>query len=376
VDRWDRRRVLWITDAYRSMVVGALAIAVVAGWASIPLLGVAGFLLATGGTLFTPAAQSIVPSIVSREPVRLERANGRMAAAQTVGDHLAGPPLGGLLFSLARPAPFLADAVSFAVSAALIATLPGRFAPASGRGWERRAPAHSPPGERGGLGPEAATAARPAGLRAEIVEGLGWLGRHRLLRALALMNAIASLAFSAWTAIMVLFAQDRLGLGNIGYGLLWTGVAAGSLLGSVLAAQLGRTLGPRRVLLGSATAFGATTLGIGLSTSPWAAGVLLGVLGLALTVWNVVVVSLRQAIVPDRLVGRVNSAFQLVSLGVMPLGSAVGGALGHTLGLRAPFLAGGVALLAAALLAARIVTTHAIDVARAAERRGNQSLER
>ncbi|HZD67819.1 MAG TPA: MFS transporter, partial [Actinomycetes bacterium] len=63
------------------------------------------------------------------------------------------------------------------------------------------------------------------------------------------MNAIASLAFSAWTSIMVLFAQDRLRLGNVGYGLLWTGVAAGSLLGSVLAARLGRTLGQRRVLL-------------------------------------------------------------------------------------------------------------------------------
>jgi MFS family permease len=123
------------------------------------------------------------------------------------------------------------------------------------------------------------------------------------------MNAITSLVFGAWTAIMVLFAQDRLGLGNVGYGLLWTGVAAGSLLGSLLTTRLSRLLGQRRLLLVSATTFGATTLGIGASTSPWVAGALLAVLGLTLTAWNVVVISLRQAVTPDRLVGRVNSSF-------------------------------------------------------------------
>jgi MFS family permease len=109
VDRWDRRRVLWRTDAYRCMVVAALAGVVLAGWASLPVLGAAGFLLTAGGTLFTPAAQSIVPSLVSRAPARLERANGRLAAAQTAGWHFLGPPAGGLLFSLARSVPFLAD---------------------------------------------------------------------------------------------------------------------------------------------------------------------------------------------------------------------------------------------------------------------------
>jgi MFS family permease len=94
VDRWDRRRVLWLTDAYRGLVV-----AVLAGWASIPLLGTAGFLLAVGGTLFTPASMSIIPSIVSREQTRLERANGRLAAAQTIGEHFLGPPAGGVLAS-------------------------------------------------------------------------------------------------------------------------------------------------------------------------------------------------------------------------------------------------------------------------------------
>jgi MFS family permease len=352
VDRWDRRRVLWIADAYRSLVVTALAVAIVAGWTSIAVLGATGFLLAIGGTLFNPAALSIVPAIVSREPDRLERANGRLAAAQTIGEHFLGPPVGGVLFSLAHSVPFLAEAVSFAVSSALIASIRGRFASTTHHAQ----------------GPARSAGKRPS-LRGEIVEGLRWLAGHRLLRALAVMVAIASLAFSAWSSIMVLFAQDRLGLGAVGFGLLWTGVAAGSLFGGLLAGRLGRTFGESRLLLLSATSFGATTLGIGFTASPWVAGILLGVLGLALTVWNVVVISLRQAIVPDRLIGRVNSAFQQLSFGMLPLGSALGGTLGRTLGLRAPFLISDVTLLVIAALAVPVLTARAIQAARASASR-------
>jgi MFS family permease len=352
VDRWDRRRVLWLTDAYRALVMVALTAAILAGWASIALLGAAGFLLAIGGTLFVPASMSIIPSIVSRDQARLERANGRMAAAQTSGVHFLGPPTGGALFSLARPVPFLADALSFAVSATVLTGIPGHFRPAPEHDQDER---------------QRQLAGTRLRLRVEILQGLRWLGGHRLLRTLALMNAASSLAFAAWTAILVLFAQDRLGVDNLGYGLLWTGVAVGSLLGSVLATHVSRRLGPGRVLTASAAAFGATTIGIGATTNPWLAGALLATLGLALTVWNVIVVSLRQAIVPDRLVGRINSTFQLLSMGMLPLGAALGGILGRALGLRAPFLITGAALLVLTLLAAPVMTTRAIEAARAAE---------
>jgi MFS family permease len=152
VDRRDRRRVLWVVDAYRAVIAGSLAASIVAGWASIPLLGAAGFLLAAGGTLFNPASMSVLPALLRREPTQLERANGRLAAAQTVGEHFLGPSAGGLLFSVSRAVPFLVDAVSFAVSSALIASIPGRFAPGAGRA--------------GG------TTRRGGGLRAEIAEGL------------------------------------------------------------------------------------------------------------------------------------------------------------------------------------------------------------
>jgi hypothetical protein len=80
----------------------------------------------------------------------------------------------------------------------------------------------------------------------------------------------------------------------------------------------------------------------------------------------VVGISLRQAITPDRLVGRVNSTLQLLSFGMLPLGAVLGGVLGRSLGLRSPFLIGGVVLLVMVLAAIPIITTPAIEAARTA----------
>jgi MFS family permease len=91
VDRLDRRRVMWTVDAARALVVGVLTVAVLAGWASIPLLAVAGFLVGAGQTLFENAAQAMVVAVVGRDPRRLERANGQLVASLTVGQQLVGP---------------------------------------------------------------------------------------------------------------------------------------------------------------------------------------------------------------------------------------------------------------------------------------------
>jgi hypothetical protein len=91
----------------------------------------------------------------------------------------------------------------------------------------------------------------------------------------------------------------------------------------------------------------------------------LALLGLAGLVWNVVTVSLRQQLVPDQLFGRVNSVYKLLAMGTVPLGALLGGILGRTLGLRAPFLLGGVVLLAMALLSLPVVNTATIHTAQA-----------
>jgi MFS family permease len=149
VDRWDRRATMWKVDAFRFAVVGALGVAVLAGWASIPLLAGFGFLLGAGQTLFDNAAQSLIPAIASRDPRRLERANSQLYGAQTVSQNFLGPPAGGFLFGLASAVPFLVDAVSFLASSGLIAAIGGSFAPERPRA---RGPACGPRSPRGCAG--------------------------------------------------------------------------------------------------------------------------------------------------------------------------------------------------------------------------------
>jgi Na+/melibiose symporter-like transporter len=211
-----------------------------------------GFLLGTGQTLVDTAQQSIVPALVSRDPARLERANGRLQGTQIVANQLVGPPAGGFLFSVAAWIPLAVDAVSFGASSALIATIEGQF----GR------PPTGP-----GVPPAAGPAGRPS-LRAEIAEGLRWLLAHRVLRTLAVMVAVINLLGVAHDAILVLFAQERLGLGSVGFGLLLTGSAAGGVLGSVVAPWLSRRLGAATILLGGFVFEGAATFGVGLTSSP------------------------------------------------------------------------------------------------------------
>jgi MFS family permease len=146
----------------------------------------------------------------------------------------------------------------------------------------------------------------------------------------------------------------------------WPSYAVGGVLGSLLAVHVGRLLGTGTVLIGGILVAAAMSLGIGFTSSAWAAGGLLAVEGLAITIVNVVSTSLRQALVPDALMGRVVATSWLVTFGTMPLGGLLGGAIGRTLGLRTPFLLGGALLAATALLALPWVNNRTVHAARIA----------
>jgi MFS family permease len=344
VDRWDRQRVMVVVDAVRFLIVAALTVAILTGSAGIALLAIAGFLLGVGETFFDSASPALITAALgTREADRLERANSRLLGVQTVGEELAGPPVGGFLFPLAAPVPFLLNAVSFASSAVLIACIPGRYAP------ERQA---APAGRRS--------------LRREIAEGLRWLLRHRLLRTLALLVGALNLVFTAVAAVEVLFALEVLGLGSTGYGLLVTAQAVGGLLGSLLVTRLTRRLGSGGIIIPIVLVAAGCLAAAGSSSDPRTVGGLLVLVGAAITLWNVVTVSLRQAIVPDRLVGRVTGAYRMLAYGSMPIGAVAGGALARTFGLRAPFLVGAIVLVAAAALALPMVNRRSVSAARVA----------
>lgn len=338
VDRLDRRRVMGYVNIARSLLIGLLGLSVALDAASLPVMYAVFFLIGTLETLFDNAAQAIIPSIVPRE--NLEKANGRLYAAEIVSNSFVGPPVGGFLFAALAALPFLLNAGTFAAAAALILALSGSFRPV-----------------RDDAAPETT-------LLADIREGLSWLYGHRLIFTLAVMLCVMNLTFAATDAIFVLFAQERLGLGATGFGVLLTAGAVGGLAGSFFSDRIVATFGAGRTLLACVMLECVLQAAKGLSENAVVFGVLSVLTGTIVVVWNVITVSLRQAIVPERLFGRVNSAYRLLGWGGISVGALLGGLLARYLGLTAPFWFAAVTLAVMFLITLPLVTNDRLESTR------------
>jgi len=323
-DRYDRVALMWRAQAVQCVVVALIAVLAAIGAAGIAVLVAAGFCLGAAEVIFSNAAQAELPRLVPAES--LPKANGNLQVSLTLGETFLGPPLGSVLFAVARALPFGLDAGSFAASAAVLSGLPRRSAAAGGR-------------------------ASTARLRDSVMEGLRWLLRHRLLRIVAVLLGAANFGSQMGQATLVLLATETLHVGTRGYGLLWTAAAVGSILGGLANPAITRRLGELPSLILAMAAFAVVYIAIGLAPNAIVAGLLMACNGFFATMWNVVTVSLRQRIVPDELLGRVNSVYRMIGWGLIPVGAVAGGFAAHLGGLRAPYLAGG-AVCGVALLAA------------------------
>jgi MFS family permease len=360
-DRGDRRWLMVGADLVRTASLAALAVAVATGRPSIPVLVAVVFVNATAETVFDTAWQATLPMVVDRGD--LPRANGWLQTVEFAGNGLLGPAVGGILFAAAAATPFAVDAVSFAGSALLLATLPGRFRaaapepPAGYRGSGGLKP--SPPVDRG------SGAARPT-LRADIAEGVRWLLGHRVLRTICWLLAVENLVEMAGLAMLVLLAQDVLGLDARGYGLLLACLAVGGVLGGAVTARLHRRLGDQGSVVGSILLMSAGWALLAATSLPVVAGAAVALYGLAAVWWNVVTISFRQAVVPEPLQGRVSSAYRLVSWGTLSVGAAAGGVVVAQAGLRPLYAGAAAVMLGLALLAGWLLDPGSFAAARAA----------
>jgi MFS family permease len=341
-DRMDRRQAMVRVNLVRTMLLGGLALAVAADLATLPLLYAVALLLGSAETLFDTSAQSLLPAIVSRDD--LTRANSRLFAVELVANMFVGPPLGGLLAALGLAVAFGVQAAAYLVGAGCLALIVGSFRAV-------------------GAGPAGSTR-----FRDDIAEGARFVWRHPVLRPLAIMLGMGNMAFTAFFSVFVLYvvAPGPMGLSEAGFGILTATIGVGSLLGTWLAVPAERRLGRVRTLVVSVVLSTASLLVPILTTSPVLVGASLAVSGVSVVLWNVVTVSLRQRITPDRLLGRMNASYRLVGWGTMPLGALVGGALAEALGLRGAFLVAA-AIYFATLAGFRYVTEEAIARAEAAE---------
>jgi MFS family permease len=376
-DRVDRRKIMVAMDIARTIVTVGVALAVIGQSPRLPapdeiagglevatnpmlysILVVAALLLGFAEVLRDNSAQTILPAIVA--PEGLERANGRLWGAEMVANSFAGPPLGSLLIGILFALPFFFDAGTFAVAAGLVFLVTGDFR------------SHK----------DATQGA--VEWRKEIGEGFGWLWRHPLLRPMAiilgLLNGLGMVTF----ATFVLFAQEVLGVDAFVFAIIGTGGAVGGIIGSFAAPKISARLGSGTSLYITLVASAVTSLVIGV-TSLWVVAWLMFTLStFAAVLWNVITVSLRQTIIPDRLLGRVNSVYRFFGWGMIPIGLAVGGVIvslaegviTRTMALRMPWLIAAAAYAVLFIYAAPRLTTDKIEVARtegiAAKREGGE----
>jgi MFS family permease len=338
-DRWDRLRIMAVTDLVRSGLFGAFAVAVVSGYVTLPLLAVFAFLVGLFGVMNLNAASAFLPAVVRRE--RLETANSWLQVGMTVPSTMIGPPLGGVLFVAAVSLPFTVDAVSFLVSGLIVLSLRSRV---------QRVPRTE----------------APPPLRAALAEGVRFLWGSTVLRTLCLLLAVFNGVSAAVMGVLVLFATETLGLSERGYGVLLVVFAVGGLAGMAAVSRVRKALGTSGVVVLVLAVQSAAMLATGLAPSVpmLAAGSALA--GATSGMWNVATISLRQRIVPDALLGRVTSAYRLVAFAAMPVGAALGGLLAKAYGLASPFTVAGVLLAGCTVAALRWLPPSAIAAAEAA----------
>jgi MFS family permease len=370
-DRHDRRRLMVGANTIRAAITVAIAVAVLSREGELPgpdvvsdaatvittdttlylSILVATLLLGVAEVLYDNSAQTFLPSIVHAD--QLEKANGRMWSFEVVANTFAGPPLAALLIAVSFSLPFFVDAGTFVVSAALIAII--------------RPPARA---ER----PRSTSTSTSTSWRSELAEGFRWLWSHDLLRTLAVTLGFLNLISTMSMATFVLFGQEVLDTSPTEFAIVGTGAAVGGVIGGWTASNVSRRIGPGPSL--GLTLVGGAVLSLLIGLSSWwpAVWFFLAVLVMVGTLWNVITVSFRQAVIPDELLGRVNSVYRFFGWGMMPIGAALGGivvVIGDTFGSREfaqrlPWFVAAAASVVLFVVAAPRLTTAKFAAARAA----------
>jgi len=321
VDRLHRRPILIGADLGRAVVLGIIPLAAMLHRLTMGDLYLVAVASSTLTVLFDVSYQAYLPSLIERE--NLLTGNSRLALTESIAG-IAGPGIAGTLVQLiTAPLALLFDAASFVCSAISV--------------WLIRKREPAPP------------RTRETHIGREISEGLGASWRDPLLRALGGRKATSAFFLGFGGSLYFLFATRELGLTAALLGIIIAIGGTSGLFGAVLAEWLVRRFGFGRTFLGSAVAIGMAMLVVPLahgSVAVCSAFLIAAQLGdLAWPVNTISEQSLRQAIIPDRLLGRVNSSMHLLFHGVLPLGALAGGAIAQALGIRQALLIGAIGVL-------------------------------
>jgi MFS family permease len=324
VDRVDRRRLMVAIDWTRVAAMLVLATAILTRHGSLALLYAVVFVINTGEIVFRSASQAMIPTVVPR--ARLERANGWLIGGATLMQGMLAGPLAGFLFVVAAYIPFFVNAGTYVASAVLITLVAGTY--------------RSPPRPAAGTGSGGDETRVLRSVRAEIAEGFRWLMGQRLLRTMSILIGLLNVTLTAATAVLVLLARERLGLGSVGYGLLFTALAAGGILGSVVGDRLIKRITATWTIRIGLLIEAGLHLALATSRNAYFIGFALFVFGVHGALWSIVGASLRQRLTPPEMLGRVGSTSLFVAAGGNCVGALLGGVVAATFGITAPYWIG------------------------------------
>lgn len=324
-DRMNRRRLLIGADIVRLVIVGLLGASILFDAVNIWMLYLSAFALGACETLHVNAAQALLPSLV--EERHLLTANARFSTAQIVSTQFIGPPAGVALFTVGHSLPFLVDAATFGLSAALVSRIPHR-------------PIVEKPTSR---------------FRDDIVEGMRFMRDSKALRRLTEIVAVINFFYFAAASLFVLYVEELLDSGEIVFTALSVGAALGTVASRFFVDPTTRRFGFTRTITFSMWLWGVATVGLAFAIHPIFAISMNVVLGFGTGLWIAVNSTLRQQFTPDRLLGRMNAAFRMISWGAVPFGALFGGVLARIFDVRAPFIVAAVATMTSAIFARRLL---------------------
>lgn len=300
-DRFDRRQMMLTAHLARFIGLLLVALMCLSGAIAIPMIYAIAFALGIAETLADTASASILPSLV--ESNELEQANARLVGVITITNEFIGPPLGGILAGISLAVAFATSSALYLVAAVAIFYMSGIYKP------------H--------------IAQLPKNIFTEMADGLRFVWRDRVLRALVIIVAVMNLGWSAWGAIMVVYVvtPGAGGLSEFGYGVMLTSIGIGGLVGTVLAVPLVRRFGRWWAIAADIIGTVIMLAVPAVTANPWAIGAAAVIGGIGGAMWSIVVSSMRQQRTPDEMQGKTSGVFRLFGYGALPIGAALAGVI-------------------------------------------------
>ena len=297
IDRWDRRRVMLWCDLGRGLVVGSLPLAMLFAEPQLAHIIAVAVVEGTLMVFYNLAEVAALPRVVARP--HLPQASALNQAGYSVAG-IAGPALGTTLYQFSRGLPFAADALSYAISAFTLWRLRGDFS--------------------------ATPATGPRHMGAEIMTGLRWLWREKIVRRMAMLTGGMNFVEASVPLLLIVTAQ-QMGASAVEIGLIFSAGGIGGVLGAWVGGRIQRYFSFGQVIIGVVVLQALLYPLFAVSPSPLWLGLVFGLIEFLGPVYNVVQFSHRIALIPKGLEGRVNAGYRFIAHALNPAGAALCGVL-------------------------------------------------